>query len=131
MTRHRTQARTYVRPVEGWWRRNPFFVRYMVREWASVLVVVYALVLLWGLACVAQGEAAFEAWRTLLSHPLSIVLHVLALPILGYHTWTWFQVMPKTLPRLPVAPGVITGGGLAASVLLSAGVLLLLLWGGR
>lgn len=131
MTRHRTQARTYVRPVAGWWRHNPFFQRYMVREWASLLVVVYALVLLWGLACVVQGEAAFEAWRALLSSPLSIALHVLALPILGYHTWTWFQVMPKTLPRLPVAPAVITGGGLAASVLLSLAVLGLLLWGAR
>ena len=40
--------RTYVRPMDGWWRRDPFFVRYMAREATAVFVVVYALILLAG-----------------------------------------------------------------------------------
>jgi fumarate reductase subunit C len=29
----------YLRPMRGWWRRDPFFVRYMVRE-ATALAVL-------------------------------------------------------------------------------------------
>jgi len=127
VSRHRSSARTYVRPMAGWWHRNPFFLRYMVREGSAVVLTAYALMLLAGLACLVQGEAAFETWRALLATPLSIALHALALPLLVYHSITWFLVMPKTAPRLPFAPGWITAGGLAASAALSS-VVLLLLW---
>ena len=33
--------RPYVRPMAGWWRRNPWFVEYMVHE-ATALAVVLA-----------------------------------------------------------------------------------------
>ena len=31
--------RPYVRSMDGWWRRNPFFTVYMIREGTAVLVV--------------------------------------------------------------------------------------------
>ena len=39
------QVRTYVRPMAGWWRRNPYFVRYMIREGSSVFLAIYTLIL--------------------------------------------------------------------------------------
>jgi len=30
--------RPYVRPMTGWWRRNPYFMRYMLREGTAVVV---------------------------------------------------------------------------------------------
>jgi hypothetical protein len=39
--------------------------------------------------------------------------------------------MPKTAPRLPFAPGLLTGGGLLLALLLSLAVLALAGWGGR
>jgi fumarate reductase subunit C len=131
MSRHRSNVRTHVRPMAGWWRRNPWFGRYMLRESSAVALTAYALVLLSGLVCVVRGEAAFEAWRGLLASPLSIALHALALPLLAYHSLTWFQVMPKTAPRLPVSPGLITAGGLVASAALSVLILAWLGWAGR
>lgn len=131
MSRHRSTGKTYVRPMAGWWRRNPYFGRYMLREASALALTAYALVLLAGLASLARGEAAFEAWRAMLATPLSIGLHALALPLLAYHSLTWFQVMPKTAPRLPVAPGLITAGGLAASAVLSLLILALIGWAGR
>jgi len=112
--------------MAGWWRKNPFFVRYMVREGSAMALTAYALWLLEGLACLARGEAAFEAWRALSATPAAIALHALALPLLAYHSLTWFQVMPKTAPRLPFAPGWITATGLGLGVALSALVLVLL-----
>jgi len=129
MSRHRSTASGYVRPMAGWWRRNPYFLRYMAREGSALALTAYALVLLAGLACLAQGEAAYERWRALLTTPLSIVLHLLALALVAYHALTWFQVMPKTAPRLPFAPGLITAAGLAASAALSLLLVAWLAWG--
>ena len=49
------RPKTYVRPMTGWWRGNPYFVRYMVREASSVFLATYAIVLLVGLAPAAHG----------------------------------------------------------------------------
>lgn len=112
--------RPYVRPMAGWWRRNPFFVRYMAREGSALFVGAYALILLVGLIRLAQGEAAFNGWLAALQSPLSIAFHCVLLAVFAFHAWTWFEIMPKTMPpvrvggrRLPDA--AITGGALAAS----------------
>ena len=59
----------YVRSMDGWWRRDPFFVRYMIREASAVFIALYAFVLLWGLWALARGQAAYEAWQAALAHP--------------------------------------------------------------
>jgi hypothetical protein len=41
---------------------------------------------------------------------------------------TWFMVMPKTMPDLPVSPRLITAGGIVASVVMS---MLILWWAAR
>jgi fumarate reductase subunit C len=118
---------TYLRPMDGWWRRDPFFIRYMAREATAVFVVIYALLLLAGVVQLARGEASFERWVAFLRSPASIALHAVLLAAFIYHTITWFAIMPKTMPPIVVAghklaPAAITGLGLAASVILSAAV---------
>ena len=130
MTRGRTSTstRTYVRPMAGWWRRSPHFRRYMLREASALFLLVYALMLLVGLVRLTQGEAAFEAWRAALGTPLSVLWHLLALAMVAYHSLTWFQVMPKTLPRLPLKAAWITTSGITLTVVLSASVLAGIRW---
>lgn len=116
--------RTYVRPMAGWWRRNPFFLVYMAREVTAIFVAAYALVLLAGLMRLAQGPAAFEQWLEGLRSPGSIAFHLLLLAVFAYHTWSWFTIMPKTMPPVVVggrklAPAAITAIGLAASAIAS------------
>jgi succinate dehydrogenase subunit C len=125
--------RPYVRPMDGWWRRDPFFVRYMIREATAVLVVAYAAVLLVGVVRLAQGEAAYAEWLDVLRSPLSVVLHIGLLLGFLYHTWSWFRIMPKTMPMIVVAgkrigPAFITGSGLAISALLCL-ALFAMAWG--
>jgi len=115
----------------GWWRRRSVHRRYMLREASALCITAYALLLLAGLVCLQRGEAAYAAWRALLGTPWSIGLHALALPLIAYHAITWFQVMPKTAPRLAVPPRWITLGGLALSALLSLALLVALWWVGR
>ena len=117
--------RTYLRPMDGWWRRDPFFIRYMAREATAVFVVMYAAMLLVGVVRLAQGEASFDAWVAGLGSGASIALHALLVAAFVYHTITWFAIMPKTMPPIVIAgrrlaPAVITGAGLAAAALASA-----------
>lgn len=133
MSDRQTDARRpYVRPMAGWWRKNPFFVRYMMREATALVVAAYAFVLLAGLLALASGEAAYECWLGVLRHPLSILLHVAGLAAMVYHTWSWFDIMPKTMP--PIYSGgkrveghVITTAGIIAAVVATI-VLLLIVW---
>jgi len=128
MSRHKQSVQTYLRPMRGWWLRNPYFVRYMLREGSAVFLAAYALMLLGGLFCLAWGPSAYAAWRGLLETPLSLALHTLALLAALYHSVTWFQVMPKTAPDLPIKPKLIARGGLLTSAALSVLVLAALLW---
>jgi fumarate reductase subunit C len=127
------RVKTFVRPMQGWWRKNPFFVRYMIRESSSVFLGIYAVILLVGLLRLSQGEAAYEAWRTALTHPLSIVFHWLALLIVSYHAYTWWKVAPKTAPDVRIAGRaipemLITGGGILATLGASIVVYVIVRW---
>jgi len=119
--------KTYIRPMAGWWRRNPFYGWYMLRELSSVFIIAYALVLLAGLARLSQGKAYFDAWRESLASPGALAFHAVALVLVLYHAWTWFKVMPKTLPTLRIPDRAIVAAGLVAAVVLSA----LLFWAAK
>jgi fumarate reductase subunit C len=108
--------------MAGWWRRDPYFMRYMVREATALAVALYAIVLLVGVLRLAQGEAAWNGWLAALRSPLSIALHMVLLAAMVYHTISWFEIMPKTLPMMfirgqRVSARAITRTGLAAAAL--------------
>src|SRR6185295_20388682 len=90
----------YVRTMQGWWRRDPFFVRYMVREATAVAVAVYTIVLTVGVVRLAQGEAAWNGWLDALKTPWAMLLHVVLLIAMVVHAKTWFEIMPKTMPMI-------------------------------
>lgn len=94
---------TFDRGMAGWWRRNPHFVRYMLRELTAVFLAAYAILLLAGLAALGRGPESWAAFLEFLRSPTSVALHALILVAALYHTWTWFQVSPKAMP--PVVLG--------------------------
>jgi fumarate reductase subunit C len=124
--------RAYVRPMSGWWRRDPFFVRYMVREATALAVLAYAIVLTVGVVRLAQGEAAWNGWLQALRSPVSLLFHLVLLVAMIEHARSWFEIMPKTMPMLfvggrRVAASRITRTGWALAVLATI-VLLALAW---
>lgn len=124
MNRKDVARRAYVRPMQGWWRRDPFFVRYMVREATALGVLVYTIVLTLGVVRLAQGEAAWNAWLHALQTPWSMLLHAVLLFAMAYHAYSWFEIMPKTMPMILVgdrrlAAATITRTGWAAAVVAS------------
>jgi len=124
---------TYVRPMGAWWRRNAFYRSYMLREASALFVTLYAVVLLVGLARLAQGRAAYDAWRASLATPASIAFHVVVLLFIACHAWTWIAVMPKTMPFVRiggqrVGDRTIVMLGAAASIVAQAALFALLAW---
>ena len=76
--------RPYVRPMAGWWRRNPWFGEYMLHEATALAVAAYALILLAGLFQLVQGEAAWVQWLAFLASPLALALHAVLLLAFAY-----------------------------------------------
>ena len=125
MQRRAPPARpSYVRPMQGWWRRDPYFMRYMLREATAVAVAVYAFVLTFGVVCLAQGEAAWNGWLAALRSPASLLLHAVLLVAMVIHAKSWFDIMPKTMPMIFIGARrlratTITRCGWAATLLAS------------
>jgi fumarate reductase subunit C len=92
----------------GWWLRNPFYTRYMIREGTSILVGIYTVVLLVGLIRLYQGEVAFNGWLEALKSPVSIVFSLVALAAAAYHTYTWFAIAPKAM-RIQLGSNFVDG----------------------
>jgi succinate dehydrogenase subunit C len=109
--------RPYVRPMDGWWRRNPYFRKYMAREITSFFVAGYALVMLAGLIRLSQGPAAFGDWLAGLRSGWSIGLHAVLFVIFLYHTYSFFDIMPRTMP-----PVVVGGKRLSRAALTNIGL---------
>ena len=64
-----------------------------------------------------------------------MVLHLVLLVTFVYHTWSWFNIMPKTMPMMfvggrRVEGSTITRIGWTVTVLVSI-VVLVLTWGAR
>ena len=133
MSAQMDKRRPYVRPISGWWKRDPYYIRYMAMEMTSVLVAVYAVILLVGLLRLSQGEAAFNGWLDALKSGPSMLFHVLIFAVFVYHSWSWFKIMPKTMPMIfvggkQVPQATITAVGVVAAVVVNLLVLAILSW---
>lgn len=130
----RGPGRPYIRPMTGWWKRDPFFVVYMAREVTALGVAAYAIILALGVVRLSQGEAAWNAWLAALQSPWSVLLHVALLACMAVHAKSWFEIMPKTMPMIFIGgkrlqARTITLVGWAATLLASVALFALALWG--
>ena len=127
-----SKRKPYVRSMDGWWKKNPFFVEYVIHESTALFVLASAVTLLVGLIRLGQGEAAWNGWLAALQSPVALVFHLALLVAIAYHTYTWFKIMPITLPPIKVggeklSPCAIITGGLTAAVVAGLG-LIVLVW---
>jgi fumarate reductase subunit C len=95
-----SESRPYLRSQPRYWWAHPPYRAYTIRELCGVALALYAAILLAGLVCLLRGPEAFEAYRHFLASPWSLLMHLLLLAAAVWHMWTWFQILPKTLPKL-------------------------------
>lgn len=125
--------RPYVRPMQGWWRRDPFFMSYMLREATALAVLVYSIILCVGVVRLSQGEAAWNGYLAALRSPGSIMLHLVLLLSFAVHARSWFEIMPKTMPMMIVGGERVQGStimrtGWAVSAVVTVVVIAIAWW---
>jgi fumarate reductase subunit C len=103
MSTLRGKRRPYRRTMTGWWKRDRYYVRYLAMEGTSILIAIYAFDLLIGLYALGQGKTMYDLWLNAHRGPLAIIFNAALLAVFAYHTWTWFKVMPKTMPNVNIA----------------------------
>jgi len=124
-----SERRPYIRPQRRfWWARRPYR-GYSLREFSGVGVAAYGGVLLAGLIALSGGPESYGAFLLWLKTPESRILHLLLLAVLALHCVTWFQTLPKTMPRLVikgrlVPQRLLTMSALAVAALCSAALVI-------
>ncbi len=89
-----TKTKEYIRPMPAnWWMMKKTYVLFMVRELTCMFVGGYALFLL---VLVARRDEP-QAFAELLNSPLLIALQIITLPMVLYHSITWFNLTPKVM----------------------------------
>lgn len=105
-----TKRKAYVREVKAnWWQVNTFYKMYMLREATSIPMLWFAIVLLYGVICIAEASIVAKGDATLivaalksgyfafLHNPLVILLNIIALVAVVINTFTWFNLTPKAI----------------------------------
>ena len=110
-----------------WWLKRKSYFLFIIRELTSVFVAGYCVFLLVLIFKVGQGQEAYTSLINSLTSPTSIVLHVISLIFVLYHTVTWFNLTPKILvlykgqERIPewlVAGSVYVGWIIVSAVII-------------
>jgi fumarate reductase subunit C len=118
-----------------WWLQKWSYALFVLRELTSVAVAFFAVVFLWLLRAISQGPEAYARALDRLSAPLFVLLAVVGLALVLYHTLTWFAVAPAAMvvrvkgKRLPDT--VVAGAHYGAWVVTSSIVAWLVLGAGR
>ena len=106
----------------NWWMKKKTYVLFIVRELTCVFVGGYALFLL-VLVARRDDPQAFVAW---LNSPFLIVLQIIALPMVLYHSITWFNLTPKVMVvwrgEERVSPLLIAGANYVAWAIVSIAI---------
>lgn len=125
-----SHRKPYVREIKRtWWKHNPFYRFYMVREGTVLPLILFTLFLTVGLGALVKGPDAWASWLSFMSNPVVIVINLLALLGSLFHAHTFFGMMPQVMPvRIKgklLDRRLIIGGQWAAVVVITALVLLL------
>lgn len=123
------ERKPYIRPQRRfWWARWPYRA-YTLRELSGVCVALYGGLLLAGITALWLGPKPYAAFLAWLASPGSAALHLFLLAAMLLHCVTWFQTLPKTMPRLIlrgrlVPQKLLTSAAILAAAACSAGLVI-------
>ena len=118
------KSKEYLRPVPStWWLKRKTYFLFMVRELTCVAVGGYAALLLVLAASAHNPDSFHSVFSWLSASPWSVVLHAIALPLVLYHSITWFNLTPKAMVvwrgEERLSPVLIAGSNYVAWVVVS------------
>ena len=118
------KSKEYLRPMPStWWLRRKSYFLFMVRDLTCVAVGGYAALLL-VLAASAHDQDSFHSvFLWLSTSRWSVALHAIALPLVLYHTITWFDLTSRAVViwrgEERVSPVLIAGSNYVAWLVVS------------
>ena len=123
---------TYPRQQSNTWylKRWPYLM-FMLREFSSLFLAAYMVVLLLLVMKIHDGRGSFNDFSDTLSSPGFIAFNTVALLFALLHTVTWFMAVPSAVQlrregeKLP--PLLLIGAAYAGMLALSAVVLTIVL----
>ena len=109
-----------------WWLGRPAYAKFIVRELTSVFVAYAALLLVWQVMALGQGQDAHDQFVAWLQKTPVVIWHWIVLAAVVFHTTTWLNLAPQALvlqlgeKRVPdaVVRGAHYGAWLVASLAL-------------
>ena len=122
-----------VRMSTYWWLDKWAYLKFTLREISSVFVAWFVIETLLQINALNGGPASYTQFQEFFRHPLVIVLNVISLFFVIFHTVTWFNLAPKAMAvrmggkRVPNA--LISGPNFAAWVVVSVVLAWLILRG--
>lgn len=107
-----------------WWLGERHYLKFILRELSSVFVAWFVIETLMLINALHSGPDAYAQFLQTMQNPLLIILNVISLFFVVFHTITWFNLAPSATPvrvggkRLPDA--MIAGPAYVASIVISA-----------
>jgi fumarate reductase subunit C len=80
-----------------WWLRRRTYLVFVIRELTSVFVAWSVVFLLLMVRAVSQGQHEYQRFLELSGTPWMLVLNVVTLVLVVFHTITWFTVAPQAI----------------------------------
>ena len=115
-----------------WWLENQAYLKFIIREFTSVFVGIFAVLSLWQVRALSEGPEAYGSFVESLATPGFIFLNGAVLLFVLYHAITWLNLVPTIVVirfggrRVP--DGIVAAAHYALWIALSAvvaGILLL------
>ena len=102
---------------DGWYKKNSFYIWYMLREATSLTTAITALNLFYGIACLAGSQEAWMGWIAWQKNPIMFLLNLAGIVGALLNSKTWFEAIPKNscpITSSSAAPGA-RGGAYSSS----------------
>ena len=113
-----------------WWTKKWSHLFFIGRELTSLCVAYTALFILFLIKSIEKGQGSYEKFMETLRSPFFILLHIIVLGGLLWHTISWLNLAPKAvvlkLGKKIVPGGIILFMNYAGWIVISAGLVWLL-----
>ncbi|MDW6002718.1 fumarate reductase subunit FrdC [Vibrio mangrovi] len=94
-----SNRKPYIREIKRtWWKNNPFYRFYMIREATVLPLIFFILFLTFGLGCLVKGPEAWQSWLNFMANPVVVAINIVALVASLFHAHTFFGMMPQVIP---------------------------------
>jgi len=81
-----------------WWLGEWHYLKFILREISSVFVAVFVVETLLLIHAVRQGPVAYEHYLHSMRNPAILLLNMVSLFFVVFHTITWFNLAPSAMP---------------------------------